>query len=54
MVVLLGAITIQFVGWSILGWIIVAYGILTLLLAHLVAVAPNCVEPTSTADCADG
>lgn len=53
-VILLGAITIRFVGWPALGWVIVAYGMLTLWLAHLVAVAPHWVEPTSIADRAVG
>jgi hypothetical protein len=52
-VVLLGAATIRFGGWTILGCVIVAYGILTLWLAYLIAVAPIYVEPTDTADRAD-
>jgi hypothetical protein len=52
-VVLFGAIAIRFVEWPVIGWAIVAYGLLALLLAHLVAVAPYWVEPTSI-DRADG
>jgi hypothetical protein len=48
--ILLGAAAIQFVGWSILGWVIVGLGLLTLWLAYLLATAPCYVEPMGTAD----
>jgi hypothetical protein len=51
---LLGAIGIQFVGWSILGWALLTYGLMALWLAHLFAIAPLCIEPESIdirADC---
>jgi hypothetical protein len=52
-IILLGAATIHFLGWYTLGGVFVVYGILTLWLAHLIAKAPICVEPTGTADRAD-
>jgi hypothetical protein len=52
-VILLGTATIEFIGWWVLGWALVIYGILSLWLAHLIAVAPTIVEPTDTADRAD-
>jgi hypothetical protein len=51
--ILLGGATIRYGGWTTLGWVIVTYGVLTLWLAHLFAVAPAYIEPTDTADLAD-
>ena len=51
--ILLGGVIIRFAGWSTIGWVVVAYGILTLWLAHLIAIAPTFVEPTDPAELAD-
>jgi hypothetical protein len=53
LVILLGAAIIQFAGWPILGWVIVALGIMALWSAHLFAVAPLYDEPTDITDRAD-
>jgi hypothetical protein len=48
--ILLGAVAIQFVGWSVLGWAIVGFGLVTLWLAYLIATAPCYVEPVGAAE----
>jgi hypothetical protein len=40
LVVFLGALLIVYVGWTIVGWVVVFYGILLLFLAYHMAVAP--------------
>jgi hypothetical protein len=39
-VILLGAILVVFVGWTIIGWVLIAYGILLLFLAYHMGNAP--------------
>jgi hypothetical protein len=54
--ILLGGTIIRLAGWSTIGWVstigwaVVAYGVLMLWLAHLIATAPILVEPTESAN----
>jgi hypothetical protein len=41
--ILVGALVIAFVGWKIVGGVVIAYGILTLFLAYHMGAAP-CLE----------
>jgi hypothetical protein len=42
--VLVGSMLIRFAHWVSAGWVIIAFGILTLWLAHQLAIAPECDE----------
>jgi hypothetical protein len=38
--VLVGATIVQYAGWTVVGWVLVVFGFLTLWLAHQLAIAP--------------
>ena len=44
-VILLGAATILYLGWPIIGWALVGIGLLTFWLAYLIGTAPSDIEP---------
>jgi hypothetical protein len=42
--ILVGSMFIRFASWVAAGWVIVVFGLLTLWLAHQLAIAPECDE----------
>jgi hypothetical protein len=47
LLVLLGAILVRSAGWQTVGWTVAAFGIVTLWLAHHVAIAACYDEPAA-------
>ena len=47
LLVLLGAALVSSVGWQTVGWIVAAFGVVTLWLAHQLAIAVSYDEPAA-------
>lgn len=45
LVSLVGALCVHSLGWQAIGWTLIILGMLTLWLAHQVAIAPLCQDP---------
>ncbi len=48
--ILLGATLLRSAGWTVVGWSLIAFGILALWLAHQLAIAPYWDEPDEIPD----